>query len=148
MTVSWFGPQNQAGDGFFYFTTKSMGGGRHGHTSRSSSLLHLEVCLARVSQFASKLEEERRWVVHVASSRRSREDEVEDGWVDAMACIGPFYHYFSIFVVLGHRGILVFCMGLYIGPKVVGAPCHFSYFNFTFLGLVLVCQELNFCFQY
>jgi hypothetical protein len=47
-------------------------------------------------------------MVHVASSRRSRKDEVEDEWVDVMDCIRPFYPYFVIFIILGPRGILVF----------------------------------------
>jgi hypothetical protein len=51
-------------------------------------------------------------VVHVASSRRSCEDEVKDRWIDATGCIGPFYPNFSIFIVLGPRGILVFRLGL------------------------------------
>jgi hypothetical protein len=66
----------------------------------------------RVSQFASKLVEERRRVVHVASSRRSCEDEVEDGLGDAMACIRLFYPNLTVFVVLGYRGILVCLLGL------------------------------------
>jgi hypothetical protein len=83
-----------------------------GHTSRSSGLLRLEESRARVFQFASKLAEERRRVVDVASSRRSREVKVKDGWVDATGCIGLFYLNFAIFIVLGPRGILVFWMGL------------------------------------
>jgi hypothetical protein len=83
-----------------------------GHTSRSSGLFHLEASWARVCQFASKLADERRQVVHMASSQRPRKDEAEDGRVDAMDCIGLFYPYFVVFVVLGHRGILVFWMGL------------------------------------
>jgi hypothetical protein len=35
-------------------------------------------------------------------------DEGEDGWVDAMACVGPFYPKIIIFYVLGPRGNLVF----------------------------------------
>jgi hypothetical protein len=46
-----------------------------GHMLRSSNLLHCKASQARVSQFASKLAEEQRCVVHVASSHRSREDE-------------------------------------------------------------------------
>jgi hypothetical protein len=57
---------------------------------------------------ASRLSEARRRVVHVAPSWRSREDQVEDGWVDATSCIGPYYPYFIIFDVLGPRAILVF----------------------------------------
>jgi hypothetical protein len=61
------------------------------HALRSSALLRLEASRARVSQFASKLAEARRCVVHMAPSQRSREDQVEDGWVDTTGCIGPFY---------------------------------------------------------
>jgi hypothetical protein len=50
-------------------------------------------------------------MVHVASSQRSRGDEAENGWVDAMGCTGPFYPNFIVFIVLGPRGILVFCLG-------------------------------------
>jgi hypothetical protein len=48
----------------------------------------------------------------VASSCRLHEDEVKDGWVDVAGCIGPFYPYFAIFVVVGPRGISVFWMSL------------------------------------
>jgi hypothetical protein len=57
---------------------------------------------------ASRLVEVRRWVVHVAPSQRLRRDQVEDGRVGAMGCIIPCYPYFTIFCVLGPRGILVF----------------------------------------
>jgi hypothetical protein len=45
--------------------------------------------------------------VHVASSWRSRGDEIKDGWVDATDCIGLFYPNFIIFFVLGHKSSLV-----------------------------------------
>jgi hypothetical protein len=48
------------------------------------------------------------WMVHVASSRRSRGDEVEDGWVDVICYIRLFYPDFTIFIVLVTRGILDF----------------------------------------
>jgi hypothetical protein len=79
-----------------------------GHTSRSSSLLRMEASRARVSQFASKLVEVRRRVVHVAPSQRLCRVQAEDGRVDAMDCIGPFYPTFVVFYVLGPRGCLVF----------------------------------------
>jgi hypothetical protein len=47
-------------------------------------------------------------MVHVAPSWMLRWDQVKDGWVDAMGCIGPYYPYFVIFYVLGPRGIVVF----------------------------------------
>jgi hypothetical protein len=52
--------------------------------------------------------EAQRRVVYVAPSWRSREDQVEDGCVDAIGCIGPFYPNFVIFYVLGPMDILVF----------------------------------------
>jgi hypothetical protein len=57
---------------------------------------------------ASRLAEKRRWVVHVASSQRLRRVEVEDGWVDATGCVGPFCTKIVVFYVLGPRGNLVF----------------------------------------
>jgi hypothetical protein len=47
-------------------------------------------------------------VVHVAPSRRLCRVQAEDGWVDTMDCIGPFYHRIIIFYVLAFRGIVVF----------------------------------------
>jgi hypothetical protein len=41
-------------------------------------------------------------------SQRLRRGQVEDGWVDVMGCVGPCYHYFAVFLVLGPRGIVVF----------------------------------------
>jgi hypothetical protein len=52
------------------------------------------------------------WMVHVASSWRSRGDEAEDEWADAMGCIELFYPNFVIFIVFGPRGNLVFWLGL------------------------------------
>jgi hypothetical protein len=40
--------------------------------------------------------------------RRLHRVETEDGWVDAMGCIRPFYPNFAIFYVLAPREILVF----------------------------------------
>jgi hypothetical protein len=49
---------------------------------------------------------------NVASSRRSHGDEAEDGRVDATNCTELFYLNFIIFVVLGHKGNLVFLLDL------------------------------------
>jgi hypothetical protein len=57
---------------------------------------------------ASRLAKVQRRVVHVASSRRMRRDQVEDGRIDATDCVGPCYPYFTVFYILGHRGIIVF----------------------------------------
>jgi hypothetical protein len=51
-------------------------------------------------------------MVHVASSRKSCGVEAEDRQVDAMGCIGLFYPKFIVFVVLGSKSLLVFCLGL------------------------------------
>jgi hypothetical protein len=90
-TVSWFVPQNQVDDGLLVAPQNRRVVDDAGHALRSSVLLRLEASRDRVSQFASKLAVERPRVVHVASSQTSREDEVKDGWVDAMGRIGLFY---------------------------------------------------------
>jgi hypothetical protein len=48
------------------------------------------------------------WMVHVALSQRLRQDQVEDGRVDATCCVGSYYSCFVIFYVLCLRGILIF----------------------------------------
>jgi hypothetical protein len=110
--VSWFGLQNQAGDGLSVVPQNWWEEVGVGHMSRSSGLLRLEASRTRVSQFASKLAEPRRRVVHVASSRRSCGDEAEDGRVDVMGCIRLLYPNFVVLSILDPRGILVFCLDL------------------------------------
>jgi hypothetical protein len=44
----------------------------------------------------------------MASSQRLHRVQAEDGRVDAMSYIGPFYPRIAIFYVLGTRGIIVF----------------------------------------
>jgi hypothetical protein len=56
-------------------------------------------------------------MVHMASSWRSRGDEVEGGRVDVTGYIRLFYPNFAIFAILGLRGNLVFSLGLQIGTK-------------------------------
>jgi hypothetical protein len=79
---------------------------------RSSGLLHVEVSWARVSESGLKIGGGAARMVHVASLRRLRRVETEDGWVDAMGCIGPFYPNFAVFYVLAPREILVFYLVL------------------------------------
>jgi hypothetical protein len=51
VAVSWFGPQNHVGFGLSVASQNQQRGEvRVGHASRSSSLLHVEASLARVSQ--------------------------------------------------------------------------------------------------
>jgi hypothetical protein len=52
------------------------------------------------------------WIVHVALSQMLRRVDAGDGRVDATGFIGPCYLYFIIFIVLGPRGNLVFCLGI------------------------------------
>jgi hypothetical protein len=51
-------------------------------------------------------------MLHVASSRRSRGDAAEDGWIDTIGCIGLFYPNFIIFIVLAPNNNLIFLSGL------------------------------------
>jgi hypothetical protein len=57
------------------------------------------------------------WMVHVASSQRSRGDEAKDGLVDVIGCIGLFYPNFTVFFVLGHKGSLVISFSYKWDPK-------------------------------
>jgi hypothetical protein len=54
LVVSWFGPQNQAGFGLSVAPQNQWREVGAGHASRSSSLLHMEASLARVSQSSLK----------------------------------------------------------------------------------------------
>jgi hypothetical protein len=91
-----------------------------GHASRSSGNLRLEVSRVGVSQFKPKTSRGAAQIMHVASSWRSRGDEAEDGWVDAMSCIGLFYPNFAIFIVLGNKGSLVISFPINRTPRVGG----------------------------
>jgi hypothetical protein len=55
VTVSWFRPQNQAGFGLSVASQNRRREVGVGHTSRSSSLLHVKASLARVSQSSLKI---------------------------------------------------------------------------------------------
>jgi hypothetical protein len=90
--VSWFGPQNQVGYGLSVAPqNRREDEDNAGHTSRSSDLLCLHASQARVSQSSLKIGGDTARMVHVASLWRSRGVEAEDGWIDAMGCIGLFY---------------------------------------------------------
>jgi hypothetical protein len=137
MTVSWFGPQNQGRrfgdlgpqnhrDGFLVCASKPSGRRCaslclktdermktvQGKASTSGGLLRREASIAKVSQFASKLSKERQWVVHVASSQRSRGSEAKDDQFDGVGCgaveAGSNYPSLDVNFLLAHSGILVF----------------------------------------
>jgi hypothetical protein len=91
VTVSWFGPQNQAGYGLSVAPQNRWEDEDDvGHASRSSGLFHVEACRARVSKSVLKTGEGVVWMVYVASSCRFRQVEAEVGWVDATDCVRPF----------------------------------------------------------
>jgi hypothetical protein len=72
------------------------------------SLFHLEnrVCLSRGVQVAGAARRAAmRTVAGVGDLVRRR--QVEDGWVNAIGCVGPCYPTFVIFNILGPRGIVV-----------------------------------------
>jgi hypothetical protein len=113
VTVSWFRPQNQAGYGLSVAAQNRWEDENGvGHAARSSSLLYLEASQTRVSESSLKSNGGAVRMVHVASLQRSHRDEAKDGRVDAMGCIGLFYPNFAVFIVLGHKGNLVFWLGL------------------------------------
>jgi hypothetical protein len=59
------------------------------------------------SSLTSRLAEARWCVVHLVSSWKLRRGQIEDGQVNAMGCIGPFYPKIIISIVLGPMGIVV-----------------------------------------
>jgi hypothetical protein len=108
-TIFWFGSQNQVGDGLPVAPQNRWEDeDGAGHMSRSSGMLWLEVSRARVSQSGLKTGEAAAWVVHVAPSWRSCGSEAEDEQVDVTCCVGPYYPYFVVFIVLCHMINVVF----------------------------------------
>jgi hypothetical protein len=79
-----------------------------GYMLKSCGLLRLEAGRARIFQSSLKTGGGTTWMVHVASSQRSCEDEADDRCVDAMDCIVLFYPNYVV-GVLGHQGSLVIC---------------------------------------
>jgi hypothetical protein len=78
-----------------------------GHTLRYIGLLHMKANRDRVTQFASKLTEVRRRMMHTAPSGMLRRDEAENGRIDVMNYVGLCYPYFIIFIVLDPMNIVV-----------------------------------------
>jgi hypothetical protein len=107
-TVSSFGPQNQARYGLSVAPQNRREGDSGRHASRYIDLLRVEASRVRVFQFASRLVETRRRVVHVALSRRLRRIQVKDGRVNAMGCVKLCHLYFTVFFLLDLRDITVF----------------------------------------
>jgi hypothetical protein len=78
------------------------------HTSRSSGLLRMKACQAKVSQSGLKTGGGAAQMLHVTSSRRLHRVKAEDGHVNVTSYVEPFYPNFAVFYVLGPRDILVF----------------------------------------
>jgi hypothetical protein len=137
MTVSWFGPKNQASFGLLVASQNRRREVDAGQASKSSGLLRMKTSLASVSQSGLKTAEARRQVVHVTPSQRLRQRQVEDECVNVTGCVGPCYPIFTVFNVLGRRGIVVIYLFTWVyiyDPKVDRVPCHFSI-------LFLLCLE-------
>jgi hypothetical protein len=106
--ISLFGPQKQAGFGLSVAPQNRWREDGTGYASRSGGLLCLEASRARVFSLTSRLAEARRRVVHVTLSQRLRQDQVENGWVNATGYVRPCYPYFAVLYILDPRGISVF----------------------------------------
>jgi hypothetical protein len=128
--VSWFVPQNQVGGGLSVCAWKSMSGWRRCEdTCRHpvACFIMKQVGLGFPS-FASKLEEERRQVVHVASPWRSHGSEAKDDRFNGVRCgaveVEPNYPSLVVIFLLAHMSILVFyfCYELNRRVAVGGVP--------------------------
>jgi hypothetical protein len=121
VTVSWFEPQNQVGYGLSVVPQNRWDDEDDaGHALGSSGLLLLEASQARVFQSVLKTGGGTAWMVHVASSWRSRDDKGKDGRIDAMGYIRLFYPNFVVLVVLGHKDSLVITFPKNWIPRVGG----------------------------
>jgi hypothetical protein len=82
----------------------------------------------------------------MASSQRLHRVQAEDGRVDAMGCIGPFYPRIAIFYVLGIRGIIVFSFLLGVINKALEGWSFLPLLQLSYAisRLGLVYQELIF----
>jgi hypothetical protein len=106
--VSSFGPQNQAGFNLSVAPENRWEDEMAWDTRRDpAACLTWNQVWLEFPSLVSRLAEARRWVVHVVPSRRLHRSHVEDGWVDAMGCIGPCYPCFGVFILLSPRGIVV-----------------------------------------
>jgi hypothetical protein len=79
-----------------------------GHTSRSSDLLHLKANRGRIFQSGLKTNGGATAGGARGTIAEVRRDQVEDGQIDVIGCVGPCYPYFTIFYVLATRSIVVF----------------------------------------
>jgi hypothetical protein len=86
-------------------------------------------------------------MMHMASSQRSRGDEAEDGWVDAMGCIRLFYPNFCRFHCIRLQGQF----SLLVGPinRTQGVVCSLPLL-LTFICISYIrisVPRTEFCFQ-
>jgi hypothetical protein len=111
-TVSWFESKKNGLRFISCATNPTEDEDSVGHVSRFSGLICLKTSWARVFQSGLKTDEGVAQIVHVTSLQRLCRAKVEDGWVDMTGCIELFYLNFIVFIVLAHKDILVFCLGL------------------------------------
>jgi hypothetical protein len=78
-----------------------------GHASRFSGLLHVEVSLVRASQSGLKTGGGVTAGGACDTITEVRRRQVGDRRVDVTGCVGPCYPTFTVFNVLGPRGIIV-----------------------------------------
>jgi hypothetical protein len=103
VSVSWFGPQNQADYGLLVAPQNRWeykDGMRH---ASRSGLLQVEACRARVYTSGLKTGGSVAQMMHMARSWRFHREQIEGGWVDVTDCIRPCCPYFIIFTILGFR---------------------------------------------
>jgi hypothetical protein len=113
--VYWFRPQTKVGGDLLICASKLMGGWRQDEDMRQHLMAYFVTKQVEigVSCFASKLAKERRRMMHVASSWRSRGSEPKDSRFDSVECdvakVGPNYHSLSVifFKVGGYFSLLL-----------------------------------------
>jgi hypothetical protein len=128
-TFWWFGYQNYR-NSFLILASKSRGGGLSVCASKLMSRLrrcegtyrHLVTCFITKQvgleffSFTSKLMEERRRMMYVASSQRSCISEAKDGRFDDVRCdamkIRPNYYLLIIILFSAYMSILIFLLNL------------------------------------
>jgi hypothetical protein len=105
--VSWFVPQNQVG-GLSVASQNRREDVTAWDTRRDLAVYFTwKQVWVGFSNLALRLTETRRWVVHVALSRRLRRSQIKDGRVDATGYIRLYYPCFIVFFLLDPKGIIV-----------------------------------------
>jgi hypothetical protein len=75
---------------------------------RSNGLFYVKINRVRVYQSGIKIAGSMMTSDALTPSLRLCEDQVKDGRVDSIGCVGPCYLYFAVFIILDRRRILIF----------------------------------------